>query len=39
MAKTKWVYTAKRKQSMRKAQIEHSHLVALGKRAKARGMR
>ena len=39
MAKTKWVYTAKRKLSMKKAQRVHVELVRLGEKARARGMR
>ena len=34
-----WVFTARRKEALRKAQKTHVELVKLGERARARGMR
>ncbi len=37
--KAEWVYTSKRKESMRSAQTRHVTYVRLGKKAYARGER
>ena len=39
MKKKRWIFTPKRKQSMRKAQIKHRYYVKLGEKAESRGMR
>ena len=34
----RWIFTARRKEALKKAQKEHVRLVEFGKRARARGM-
>ena len=34
-----WIFTQKRKSSLKAAQQEHVYLVELGKKARAKGMR
>ena len=39
MARKEWVFTKRRKEALRKAQMEHRYLVKLGEKAKAKGMK